>query len=792
LKPELSRRTFLKWSAVVGAGAAVGGVAATQSGLQLIDGTASAAPAPGPVKVVPQQCTVNCGGYSCALQLHVQDDTIIRVDTDQMDRDGFPAMRGCLRGRATRQFVYNPDRLKQPMKRVGKRGEGKFEPITWDEAYKLIAENLDRIIKKYGNQALYVQYASGTDGTTRTPVTRLLNMLGGYLNYYNTYSSACYNWAGPYTFGKLESNSSDDLMNSKLIVLFANNSAETQPGGGNEFYWQLKAKQNGAKVIVIDPRLSDTTKALADEWIPIRPTTDNALMDAMAYVMLTENLHNQAFLDKYTVGFDEATLPKGAPANSSYRSYVMGLADGVKKTPEWAEKITGVPAATIVRLAREIATTKPCAMIQNLGWQRHAMGEQPVRGLPVLAAMTGNIGIKGGGPGLRDGRKSAPSISLAAGTNPVKASISCFQWVEAIERGTELKPVDGLLNVPKLDTNIKFIWNYGGNTMINQHSDTGHTHKVLSDDSLCEFIVIHDVMMTPSARYADVLLPDATSYERMHLGRGSTNVMGDRFYLGVPAITPLHDIKTNYEVCSGVAEKLGIGQKFTEGKTWEQWLKDAVNAVAAKTPGFPNWDAMLKDPIYRGKETKPVIAYEKFIQDPEKNKLSTPSGKIEIYSEKLAKLAAERGNAKELPAIPRYVPAWEGPNADPALLEKYPLQLLGHHVKRRVHSTHDNNKWLEEVEPQAITLNEIDAAERGIKDGDMVKVFNDRGEIHVTCRVSKGIMPGVADLPQGAWYTPNKDGVDTRGCINTITKYHPTPGAKGNPQHTNLVQVAKL
>ncbi len=790
MSSQISRRSFLTWSAALGAGVALSGAAASQGGLRPLMGTAEAADPASPVKVVPQQCTYNCGGYSCFLRLHVQDDTIIRADTDQEDRPGFPAMRACLRGRSVRRWVYNPDRLKQPMKRVGKRGEGKFEPITWDEAYAIIAENLERIIKQYGNHAVYYHYASGVDGTSRSTIYRLLNMMGGYLGYYNSYSTACYSWAAPYTYGSVETNSSDDLVNSRLVVLFSDNPAETRQGGGNEFYWHLQAKKAGAKYIVIDPRYSDTAKAIGDEWIPIRPGTDNALIDAMAYVMLTENLHDQAFLDKYTVGFDEQTLPEGAPPKSSYRAYVMGDADGVKKTPEWAEGVTGIAKETIIRLAREIAGTKPTALLQGWGFQRAAYGEQPVRGVPILAAMTGNIGKNGGGPGLRDGRKGAPGVSFPAGSNPIAAKIPCFMWSEAIVRGKELTPVDGLRGASHLDSNIKFIWNYGGNTLINQHSDTGATHKILEDESLCEFILVHDVMMTPTARYADILLPDATSYERWHLGRGSTNVMGDRYYLGMPAITPLYEVKDAYAVASGVAEKLGILEKYTEGKTYPEWLEIQVNAVAAKNPGFPDWEQMKKDPVLRSTKSEPVVAYAKFIADPETNKLKTPSGKIEIYSAALAKLATERGNMDVLPPIPKYVPSWEGHESD--LVSKYPLQCIGHHVKRRVHSTHDNNPWLEEVEPQAITINEIDAAERGIADGDMVKVWNDRGTIHLPARVTSTIMPGVVDIPQGGWYTPDAKGIDTRGCVNTITKYHPTPGAKGNPQHSNLVQVAKL
>jgi len=789
---QISRRGFLTWSAALGAGAALGGAATANGGLDLFESTAVAAGTPSPVKVVPQQCTYNCGGYSCVLKLHVQDDKIIRVDTDQEDRPGFPALRACLRGRSIRQFIYNPDRLKQPMKRVGKRGEGKFEPISWDEAFQTIAENLSRIVKTYGNQAVYYQLASGVDMPSRNAIYRLLNMMGGYLSFYGTYSAACYSWAAPYTYGSAETNSADDWVNSRLIVLFGANPAECLMGGGNEYGWLVEAKRAGAKIIVVDPRCSDTARALADEWIPIKPTTDNALFDAMAYVMLTENLHDQAFLDTYTVGFDEHTLPEGAPKNSSYRAYVMGEADGVKKTPEWAEAITGVPVATTIRLARAIALTKPAALLQGYGPQRNAYGEQPVRGLPVLAAMTGNVGRSGGGPGLyAGGRKSAPTTTFPAGTNPVKAQISVFQWTEAIVRGTELTPKDGLKGAEKLQSNIKFIWNYGGNCLINQHSDTGATHKILQDESLCEFIVVHDVMMTPSARYADILLPDATAYERWHMGRPSTNVMGDLFYLGVPAITPLYDVKDSYQVGLGVAEKLGIGEKYSEGKaTYDLWLRQVLGALKEKNPTLPSFDELMKDPIVRSKQTKPTVAYAKFIEDPEKNKLKTPSGKIEIYSASLAKLAMERGNMDELPPIPKYVPAWEGPQSD--LVATYPLQCTGHHVKRRVHSTHDNNPWMEEVEGQALSISEVDAAARGIADGDMVRIWNDRGEIHVVARVVKTLMPGVVDLPQGGWYTPDKNGVDTRGAINTITKYHPTPGAKGNPQHTNLVQVAKL
>lgn len=789
------RRTFLKWSAALGAGSAIGLAALSDQGKGLSLRPARAATPTGPVEIKHQACVWNCGGGSCVLKLEVQDGVITRVDTDQEDLPWAPAQRACQRGRSMRKHVYHPDRLKEPMKRVGKRGEGKFEPISWDDAYKMIADNLSRVIKTYGNQAVYYHYSSGIISTpTYTawkggPVLRLLNQLGGYLDFYGSYSSACYGFAIPYTLGSGSDNSADDMVNSRLVVLFAENPAETRQGGGGRYHWYLKAKEAGARFIVVDPRLSDTAKALEAEWIPIRPTTDNALINALAYVMIMENLHNQAFLDKYCIGFDEDHMPEGAPRNSSYRSYVLGVSDGIPKTPEWAEAITGVPRERIVALAREIATTKPCRLIQGLGWQRHAYGEQPVRGLPVLAAMTGNIGIPGGGTGTMPGGRGTPGPSFPRGTNGVKAVISCYHWPDVIQRGTEMRAKDGIRGVEKLDANIKFIWNYAGNTLINQHSDCGSTHHVLADEKGVEFILVHDLFMTPSAKYADLLLPDRSGPEREELGRSAT-IMGDRLYYCDQAIQPLYDTRDAFEICRGVAAKLGIEEKYTEGKTIAQWQEQMIETVRKNNPTFPTLAELKQRPIIKSRQTNSIVALTAFIADPVKGKLRTPSGKIEIYSERLDKMGKDWGIPEELPGLPKYIPAWEGPESP--LISKYPIQCIGHHTKRRVHSTHDNNPWMEELEPQRVWINELDAAERGIKDGDMVKVWNDRGVIHLPAFVTRTIMPGVASIPQGAWYTPNKEGVDVRGNINTITKYHPTPGAKGNPQHTNLIQIAKL
>lgn len=786
----ISRRNFLKASALAASGLAAATALPWEGNMNGLTKTAKAS---SDTKIVPTSCVHNCGGR-CLLYAHVQDGVITRITSDQYEPDDpdLPQVRACLRGRAQRNRVYHPDRLKYPMKRVGKRGEGKFERVSWDEALDTIASELQRIKETYGNEAIFVMYGTGVYGQISqawiTPnfggaLPRFLNMFGGFLNYYNTYSSACYTTAAPYTYGVATGNSPDDMVNSKLIVLFADNPAETRMGGANGYYYLQKAKEAGARIIVVDPRYSDTAMALADEWIPIRPTTDNALIDALAYVILQEGLHDQEFLDKYCLGFDEEHMPPGIPPGNSYKRYILGLGeDKTPKTPEWASRITGVPVDTIVRLARQIATMKPCCLLQGYGWQRHAYGEQPVRALPVLACMTGNVGIPGGGPGLRNGGHSITMGWMPAGENPVKAAISCFMWPEAILRGHEMTAADGVRGVEKLSTDIKMIWCYASNTLINQHSDINRTAEILADETKCEFILVHDVFMTPSARFADILLPDVTHFEREDIVTFSSGI-GYAIY-HQKAIEPMYECRSVYEVCSALAERLGFGDRYTEGKTEQDWLRECVEVARQAHPDFPTFEEFRRKGIYKLKPERPFIAFEAQIKDPENNPFNTPSGKIEIFSPRLWEM-----NNPEIPAIPKYIPAWEGPE-DP-LREKYPLQLIGHHYKRRVHSTFDNVPWMEEAARQELWMNPQDAAKRGIKDGDLVRVFNDRGEVILPVKVTPRIMPGVVSMPQGAWWTPDAQGVDRRGCINVLTKYHPTPLARGNPQHTNLVEVEK-
>lgn len=784
----LSRRTFLKWSG------ALGGTAALAGGLNFGLRAAGERAAQETENILTTSCVHNCGSR-CILRAEVKDGTIVRLLPDQDFPDTFeqPRAIACLRGRSQRRRNYAPERLKYPMKRVGKRGEGKFERISWDEALDTVASELKRVIDTYGNEAVYYNYSSGViaGGIDMCwfggPVVRLLNLMGGFVSFYGSYSAACYSAVSGYITAA-SGNSADDLVNSKLVVLFAANPLVTRAGGQGQGYYMLKAKQAGAKFIVVDPRQTDTVVALDAEWVPINPGTDVALIAALAYVMIKEDLYDKEFVATHTVGFDESNLPEGAPPNSSWMAYVMGDADGVTKTPEWAAAITGIPAEQIVQLAREIASTKPCCLLQGLGWQRRAYGEQPVRALPILAAMTGNIGISGGGPGMRVGGGARIRVGgFPTGENPIPIAISCFMWPDYIERGSEMTsgPRDRIKGADSLGADMKFMWNYAGNTIINQHSDVNGTTELLQDESKLEFIVVNDNMMTPSAKFADILLPENSHMERENIITGSSGGAAFAAFSHKLVDAPF-ETRDVLWFCEQIAERLGVGEAFREGHSdREDWLRDMVDVARENDPNFPTYEEFKQVGIYKVPNLEPSVSLADFREDPESNPLGTETGKVEIFSPHLY----SQDDPEEIPAIPKYIPEWEGVS-DP-LRDKYPLMMVTAHAVQRSHSTFDNVDWLEEAHPQALEINIVDARTRGIKNGDLVRVYNDRGEVIVPARVTPRIRPGVACLPQGAWYTPDANGTDQRGCANVLTKYHPTPYAKGNPQHTNLVEVEK-
>ncbi len=721
------------------------------------------------VKIVSTACNSHCGG-SCILRVHIKNGVITHIETDNGEE---PQYRACLRCRGYRQRVYHPDRLLYPLKRVGERGEGKFKRVSWDEALDTVAGEIKRVRNTYGPQAIML-YGLGGDVSWLQGwrcVDVLLCMYGGYSPAWGVPSFEGGSFASMATYGSFNTrHTRDDLLNSKLIIMWgwdpANSIQDT-----NTSWFVARAKEKGARIVAVDPRHTESAAVLAQQWIPIRPGTDSAMLIAMAYVMVSENLYDKPFVDKYTFGFQQ------------YKDYLLGKEDGIPKTPQWAEKITGVPAQTIADLASEYARTKPSALIGGISPGRTAYGEQYHRAVMVLAALSGNIGIHGGDPAGRNwaGLLSFPFLKLGrgmyAGPNKVEEALQPRKYA-MVNKGFH---VAGHIHFNKIpyaimegkaggyDADIKLLYTVNTN-YLNQHPNINVIIKALKK---LEFLVVHEQFMTATAKFADVILPSNTFLERHDITTGE----------GIPHISYMKKViesvgesKSHLDICIGLAQKLGI-EGYCD-KTQEEWCREIV-----KPSIVPDFEQFKEKAFYRAPLTEPYVAFKQEIKDPENHPFRTPSGKIEIYSQKLAEF-----KNPQIPAVPKYLDTWDTPWSSKG--KKYPLLMVSSHHKVRALSQNHNNPWMQELLPQAITVNSADAASRGIKNGDKVRIFNDLGEMMLPAKVNERIMPGVVDVPQGSWYDPDKNGVDRGGCVNTVTPDEPSPGG-ALASNGVLVQVEK-
>jgi len=722
-------------------------------------------------KVITTACSSHCGG-GCLLKVYVRRGTITRIETDDGEE---PQLRACLRCRAYRQRVYDPYRLKFPMRRTGDRGEGKFERISWDEALDTITDQLNRSRCKYGPSC--VLFLGGGGDTMNLHVNalveQLLMMTGGCTRKwgYHSFEGALYSSLA--TYGTLSSlGDSNDILNSHLIIMWgwdpANSIHRT-----NTTWYLLQAKESGIKIVSVDPRYTSSAAVLATQWIPILPGTDTAMLIAMAYVIIKEGLQDQAFLDNYTAGFDQ------------FADYVLGLEDGTPKTPSWAQGITGVPADVIINLAQEYATIKPAALIAGIAPGRTAYGEQYHRATEVLAAMTGNTGVHGGWSGrFHEGPLRFGGFDFKLGQlptsdgNPVEAGISARR--------------DALPTAPSADSAGRIHFSEVADAIIkgraggfpadlkmlmvmqtNPINQFPNTNKMVSAFKKLEFITVAEQVMSVTARFADILLPVSTFMERNDIVVGGAT---PTYSYAKKVIEPMYECKSPLEICIGLAKRLGVS--IYSDKTEDEWLRELLKASY-----IPDYDTFKKKSVHRVRLPEPRVAFKQQIDDPDNNSFPTLSGRIEIYSQRLADM-----NNPEIPPIPKYIEGWEGRN-DP-LTARYPLLLITTHSKRRAHSQFEYVPWLRELLHQAILLNPIDARSRNIRDGDEVRVFNDRGEVAVPAIVTQRIMPGVVDLPQGAWFSPDQQGIDRGACANVLTRDARSPGGAAC-YNTCLVQVEK-
>lgn len=862
--PGISRRSFLAWSGLVGAGVALTGCSPH------VEDEKAAKETPETTfeydTVTWSGCHVNCGSR-CPLKMYVKDGTVVRVGNDNDGSDDFEPggiyqMRSCVRGRTNRQRIYNETRIEKPLKRAEgtMRGEGVYDEISWEEAIQTIADTMKEIKGEYGNDAFYIQYGTGQLGGSvakswhpdQTAFARLMNLWGGYLRHYCDYSTGQINWELPLFNGDAYSNNEvTDLVNSKNIVLFGNNPANTRMSGSAMQYLitQVRLQNPEAKIVVVDPHLSDTAVGVANQWVPIHPGTDMALVAGMIHYLHTSGKLDEAFIRDKFVGFYSDTfiedVKQAEPKDTtfmgfdkdgaleitedlSYEAYLMGTGayEGTgEKTPEWAAAITGVSADTIRELA-DLFVDGPTATIQGWGPQRHSNGGNNARAIAMIATLTGNVGISGGGTGAREGTGGVPyKVATAIPTFPEKngvdVCVSFFDWYQAIEDYRSMNDATwGVRHIDETGTTsyaevpgeitlkapIKFIWNYASNVMMGQHADINECLRIYNlpdeKDSGVRMIVTVDCYMTPTAMVSDIILPGTTAFEEDDIITGGSAWTGF-VCCESAAIDPLFEAKPVYEICTLIADKLGVRDDFTEGKTQLDWVKWCYEQGVEAGEDLPaTFEEFREQGLFKKTDDHtPTIA------KPEK--IGTPSGKYEVFSKQAYNLSQQwdltcggyvpDDGRDQITGLPIYYNNVEG-FGDEETKATYPFQLIGHHTKTRTHSSYGNVEWLKSVAPQQCWINEQDAADLGVENGDDVIVTTERGRSQLSAKVTPRIMPGVVSIPQGAWYDPesrsadtlgSKDVLDKGGCISVLTSMRPTPISKGNGVHSNLCKIEK-
>ena len=839
VKGALDRRSFLKWSAALGGATVVAG--GLNLGLRAVDTGAQTVAPSAEGQWITAACWHNCGGR-CLIKAYVQDGVVKRVKTDDTHPDSpdFPQQRGCQRGRSQRMQVFAPDRLKYPMKRKnwapggGKRelrGRDEWVRISWDEALDLTAAEIKRIKEAYGNKAILSSRQS-----------RLLAAYGGHMTMWGTTSDGA--WPRPNIHmqggpGSTAASSNDrlDLRNSRLIVLWGANPAWSS--GGNPTYNYYQAKKAGAKFIMVDPMYNDSAMVLADQWIPVRPSTDTALLIGMAYHMITNNLQDQKFLDTYCVGFDADHMPNGADPRENFKDYVLGTYDGVPKTPEWASEICGTPSDLIRSFATEIATTKPMSFISNTAAARTYLGEQYCQAFLTVGWMTGNVGLPGamvgdtrhnratfGGPALvAPGGAGVPALPnplfnqpTFPGPDPFKTDWHGIVWDEvwdAVVTGQYTAGVRG-----KQACDIRMISHIGLGASLNQSTNL---IRGIEAHRKVEFVVTSSHFLTTNAKYSDIVLPAITEWEKFG-GFLTGNPEMIIFYSQI--VEPMFEAKDDVWIERELAKRLGVDPEVVDPVPLKQQVfNQAQGATVMKNDGsgmeplvtiteadIAEWGVKgkpqtgritLKEFKQKGVYQVPrapgdkfgFIAKAGFRNDPVKNPLKTASGKLEIHCQTLADTIKAYG-FNTLPPIPKYTQPVEGYEATfsdwkAKAKGKYPLQLYTPHYRRRAHSCLDNVSWLREAFPQEFIMNTLDAAARGIKMGDIVRITSPHGTVLRPAFVTDRIVPGVTALGEGAWAEIDEaTGVDRAGATNTLTGGNPT-GQGTQPYNTVVVQVEK-
>jgi anaerobic dimethyl sulfoxide reductase subunit A len=692
---------------------------------------------------LPVFCGKDCGGKACPLIADVEQGRVTRIRHNPV---AGRTIRGCPRGFALPLETYAPERLLTPLIRTGPRGSGQFRETSWNEALAVTVRSLEEIRTRFGPEAVLAMNGFGSIGAlhaTSALLNRFLNLSGGCTRLTGNYSNGAAMFTLPYLLGRDWLRSGFDaatMRHAEMIVLWGANVLETRMGAETPARL-LEAKRRGARIVAIGPRRSYTAQRTGAWWIPCRPGTDAALMLAILHVLITENLADRSFIGKHSVGFP------------LLERYVLGLEGGRSRTPDWAAGICGVAAREIIRFARAYAAAKPVLLFPGFAIQRVFAGEEPYRLTVALQIATGNFGLRGGSTGSMNQLLPCPKVGrLDVPPLASQASVPVVRWPDAIIEG----------RAGGYPSDVRAIYNLGGN-LLNQGADI---RKGVAAFAMVDFAVSHEFFLTSTARHCDVIFPAATALEKEDIGLP----WAGNYLLYKPAVSArLGQARSDYDALWELADRMGFGAAFSEGRTASQW----IDLFIAQSD-VPDPEAFRRSGIYLAPEQERT-GLAAFAADPEGFPLDTPSGKVEIAS---LSYARDTG----FPAIP----TWQTPPRDGRL----PLRLISPKSRHYTHSQ-SNLPPLRGRRPHALTMNPLDAAQRGIAGGDVVRISNDRGEGIVTARLSREVMPGVVILPEGIWMRLDGNGVDRAGAANLFTSTRGTAPAKANIMHGMAVEVVR-
>ncbi|TGB37353.1 molybdopterin guanine dinucleotide-containing S/N-oxide reductase [Mycolicibacterium peregrinum] len=732
-----------------------------------------------------------------AFTANVADGDIAAVTPMDGDADPSPLL-GNLAG-----SIRHRSRIAGPAVRRGwlrdgpgpstERGADEYVAVSWDELSELLAEELRRVVDTYGNEAIYGgSYGWASAGRfhhAQSQVHRFLKMLGGYTSSRHSYSLGATGVIMPRVVG-----THDDLFkrstdweviteHTDLLVCFGGLALKNTGinHGGTTAHPARDAlrrmRERGGKIVSLSPLRDDVEGDC--RWLAPIPGTDVAVMLALAYVLATEGLADLDFLDTHCSGYQR------------FERYLLGRDDGIAKSPQWASTLSGLPAGELVDLARQMAASRTLVTV-SWSLQRIRHGEQaPWMGL-TLAAMLGQIGVPGGGFGHGYGSMNEPGLpplrcglpALPQGFNPVQTFIPVAAVTDMLLHPGQPFDYNGLqLTYP----DIRCVYWAGGNPF-HHHQNIPRLRRALSR---VDTIVVHDPYWTAMAKHADIVVPSTTAYEREDYS-GSRN---DPLLVAMPALTPPHgDSRDDYTTFSALAGRLGFGEQFTEGRTARQWLVHMYEKWSAgldfEVPGFDQFWAAghLRLPTEPG-----LTLLADFRADPLGHRLATPSGRIEIFSQTI-----DGFGYPDCAGHPRWYEPTEWLGGERAA--RYPLHLLANQPATRLHSQLDGGATSQASKVQGrepIRIHPDDASTRGLADGDVVRVFNDRGACLAGVMIDDRLRPSVVQLPTGAWYDPadpsDPDSMCVHGNPNVLTDDVGTSSlAHGCTGAHVLVQVEKF